>query len=152
MELAPAKDLFEATASLLTAYHYFPAGGLSVFIGRIDELLEPFIDSVPPDTARSVLKSFWMLVDRLNPSAFVHANIGPTETRTGNLLLDIERELKTITNLTLRFDPEKTPQDFALKAISNALEITKPISSAIRPNSKIGARITSSQAVTTACA
>ena len=126
MELKPAKDLFEATTSLLTAYEYFPAGGLPVFIGRIDELLEPYIDSVSPETARSILKSFWTLVDRLNPSGFVHANIGPQETTTGNLLLDVDREMRTITNLTFRYDPQTTPQDFALKAVSNALEITKP--------------------------
>ncbi len=126
MELAPAKDLFDATASLLTAYHYFPSAALPVFIGRLDELLEPFINSVPPETAHSVLKSFWTLVDRLNPSAFVHANIGPSESKTGNLLLDIEREVRTITNLTFRYDPQETPEKYALKAVSNALEITKP--------------------------
>lgn len=126
MELAPVSDLFEATANLLTAYKYIPSGGLPVFIGRIDKLLEPYIQSVPLDTARSILKSFWMLVDRLNPSGFVHANIGPEASITGNLLLEVERELQTITNLTLRYNPGKTPQDFALKAVSNALEITKP--------------------------
>lgn len=126
LELEPAKNLFDATASLLTAYKYIPTEGLPVFIGRIDELLEPYIDSVSPETAHSILKSFWLLVDRLNPSGFVHANIGPHASKTGNLLLDVERELRTITNLTFRYDPQKTPQDFALKAVSNALEITKP--------------------------
>ena len=126
LELKPAEDLFEATANLLTAYKYFPAGDIPVFIGRIDELLEPYIHSVPLETARSILKSFWLLVDRLNPSGFVHANIGPHASVTGNLLLDVECELRTITNLTFRYDPQRTPQDFALKAVSNALEITKP--------------------------
>ncbi len=126
MDLAPARDLFEATASLLTAYKYVPCAGLPVFIGRLDELLEPYIDSVPADAARSLLRQFWMLVDRLNPSAFVHANIGPAETLTGRLLLDVDRELRTITNLTLRYDPEMTSDDFALQAVRNALELTKP--------------------------
>ena len=67
-----------------------------------------------------------MLVDRLNPSAFVHANLGPRETITGRLLLDVDRELRTITNLTLRYDPEITSDDFALQAVRNALELTKP--------------------------
>ena len=110
MELAPARDLFEATASLLTAYKYIPCGN-PVFVGRLDELLEPYIDSVPADTARSLLKHFWLLVDRLNPSAFVHANLGPRETVTGRLLLEVDRELRTITNLTLRYDPELTSED-----------------------------------------
>jgi hypothetical protein len=113
LELPPAGDLIEATASLLTAYKYFPAEALPVFIGRLDELLEPYIDTVPPETARKVLRSFWLLVDRLNPSGFVHADIGPQDSRAGRLLLDVDRELKTITNLTLRYDPQATPRDFA---------------------------------------
>lgn len=126
LELEPAADLYDATASLITAYKYVPCAGLPVFIGRIDELLEPYFDSVSPQEARRIMRSFWLLVDRLNPSAFVHANIGPQKTRIGELLLDIERELKTITNLTLRYDPQVTPHDFALKAVRNALELTKP--------------------------
>jgi YjjI family glycine radical enzyme len=92
----------------------------------LDELLEPFIDTVPADIAHSILKQFWMLVDRLHPSAFVHANIGPRETITGRLLLEVDRELRTITNLTLRYDPDITSQGFALQAVQNALELTKP--------------------------
>ena len=126
LELKPAVDLYDATASLITAYKYVPSAGLPVFIGRIDELLEPFYDTVTPLEARKVLRTFWLLVDRLNPSAFVHANIGPQKTRIGELLLDIDRQLKTLTNLTLRFDTQITPHDFALKAIGNALELTKP--------------------------
>ena len=126
LELPPVQDLFEATVSLLTAYKYVPCAGLPVFIGRLDELLEPYIDTVPVDAARSLLRQFWMLVDRLNPSAFVHANLGPRETITGRLLLDVDHELRTITNLTLRYDPAITPDDFALQAVRNALELTKP--------------------------
>jgi YjjI family glycine radical enzyme len=126
LELRPAADLHEATANLLTAYYYIPCGGLPVFIGRLDELLEPYVDTVSPETARAVLRSFWLMVDRLNPSAFVHANIGPRETRVGRSLLEIERELETITNLTLRYDPDLTPTSFALLAIENALALTKP--------------------------
>ena len=124
-ELPPAQDLFDATASLLTAYKYVPSGN-PVFVGRLDELLEPYLDTVPADTARRLLKQFWMLVDRLNPSAFVHANLGPKETTVGRLLLDVDRELRTITNLTLRYDPQITSDEFALQAVRNALELTKP--------------------------
>lgn len=125
MELPPANDLHDATAHLLTAYRYVPIDS-PVFIGRIDELLEPYIETVPAETAYRVLRAFWLLADRLNPSAFVHANIGPEETRTGRMLLAFERELKTITNLTLRYDPETTPDSFALDAVENQLQLTKP--------------------------
>ncbi len=126
LELKPARDLHEATASLLTAYRYVPNGGLPVFIGRLDELLEPYFDTVSPETARAVLRSFWLLVDRLNPSAFVHANIGPAETRVGRLLLEIDREVRTITNLSLRYDPALTPDGFAQMAVENQLQLAKP--------------------------
>jgi YjjI family glycine radical enzyme len=126
LELPPAEDLHQAAASLLAAYHYIPCGGLPVFIGRIDELLEPFVAAMPEEAARAVLRSFWLLVDRLNPSAFVHANIGPQATKTGRLLLELDRELKTITNLSLRYDPSITPDDFALLAVRNQLALTKP--------------------------
>jgi len=124
LELAPATTLYEATAHLLTAYYYLPSE--PVFLGRIDALLEPFIDTVDEETAAHVLRSFWLMADRLNPNAFSHANIGPEETKVGRLLLTIDRELKTLTNLTLRYDPSVTPDSFALQAVANTLEVTKP--------------------------
>ncbi|KAJ4459928.1 putative YjjI family glycine radical enzyme [Paratrimastix pyriformis] len=126
LELKPAHDLQEATTSLLTAYQYMPNAQLPVFIGHLDELLEPYLEGMTDAAARSVLKSFWTLVDRLNPSGFVHANIGPRPSRVGRLLLDIDREVRTITNLTLRYDPELTPDEFALEAVRNQLLLSKP--------------------------
>lgn len=124
LELGPAQDLHEATSHLLTAYFYLPSE--PVFLGQIDELLEPFIDSVDEQTARNLMRSFWLMADRLNPNGFSHANLGPQETRIGRLLLEVDRELKTLTNLTLRYDPSVTPESFALQAIGNTLEVTKP--------------------------
>ncbi|MDO9546315.1 MAG: YjjI family glycine radical enzyme [Pelolinea sp.] len=126
MELSPAENLFEATAALLTAYNYSPSGGYPVFIGRLDELLEPYIDTVSEETAYQIIRSFWQLVDRLNPSSFVHGNIGPAESRVGNILLDVDKELRTLTNLTLRYDPAVTPDYFAEKAVAGALTNAKP--------------------------
>ena len=52
--------------------------------------------------------------------------IGPAATRTGELLLDIDNDSGTITNLTLRYDPDITPRDFALKAVRNTMQLSKP--------------------------
>ena len=123
--LKPASTLYEAVTSLLTAYHYVP-NGQPVFIGRLDELLEPYVVQVDKEQAAALLRSFWLLVDRLYPSAFVHANLGPAATSTGWMLLQIERELKTITNLTLRYDEHLTERAFALQAVENALQLAKP--------------------------
>ena len=126
LEIKPPQDLFEAIGALLTAYKYAPNGGEPVFIGRMDELLEPFVDSVPEKTAYQLMRTFWQLVDRLYPSAFVHANIGPGETKIGNIILDVDNEIRPITNLTLRYDPSITPDSFAEKAVLNALKNAKP--------------------------
>lgn len=125
LELDPARDLHEATSILLTAYHNIPSG-LPVFIGCLDTLLEPFLDSVGPDEARAIVRSFLLLVDRLFPDAFVHANIGPSESRMGRLLLELDRELKTICNVTLRYDPQVTERSFALDAVRTSLQLSKP--------------------------
>ncbi len=124
--LKPATNLFEAVTSLLTVYNYSPTAGDPPYIGNLDTLLEPFVRELPDEVARPVLKSFWTLIDRLHPNAFVHADIGPEATRTGEMLLDIDNESGTITNLTLRYDPEKTPREFALKAVRNTLQLSKP--------------------------
>ena len=125
-DLQPATNLHEAVTSLLTLYNYSPTAGDPPYIGNLDRLLEPYVQDLPEGAAKPVLKSFWTLIDRLHPDAFVHADLGPEATRTGELLLDIDHEAGTITNLTLRYDPEITPRDFALKAVRNTLQLSKP--------------------------
>lgn len=126
LELNPCETIYDVINTLLTAYKYIPSAGLPVYIGQLDSLFEPYINAENPETFRQIIRSFWLLVDRLNPSAFVHGNIGPEETTAGNLFLEIDSELKTITNLTLKYDPLLTSDTFALKAVKNALELTKP--------------------------
>lgn len=126
LELSPAENLLDATTKLLIAYQYTSVSSHPVFIGRIDELLEPYLTDQADSVVIPILRAFWLMVDRLFPSAFVHANIGPASSRSARLLLQIERELKTLTNLTLRYDRQTTPPDLALLAVENALRLTKP--------------------------
>jgi YjjI family glycine radical enzyme len=127
LELSPAQDLHEAVASLLTAYKYVPDHGLTpVCLGRLDSLLEPYLDGMPESEVRPVLRMFWLLIDRLHPNAFVHASLGPSETRAGQLLLDLDGELRTVTNVALRYDRATTPRAFGLRAVANALQMNKP--------------------------
>jgi YjjI family glycine radical enzyme len=42
------------------------------------------------------------------------------------MLLELDRELRTSTNVSFLYDPETTPRAFALKAVRSALSITKP--------------------------
>lgn len=125
-DLKPATNLHEAISSLLTVYNYSPTQGSPPFIGALDSLLEPFVANLNDESARDNLKLFWTLIDRLHPNAFVHGVIGPEATRTGRFLLDIDNEIQTITNLTLKYDPQITPKDYAIQAIRNAMHLSKP--------------------------
>ena len=125
-ELKPAQTMYDVVELLLTAYQYAPSATLPVYLGQLDELFEPYLDTVSEGEARNLMRTFWRLVDRLHPNGFVHANIGPEETRAGNLLLEIDREVNSITNLTLKYDPTLTSRDFALKAVKNSLQLSKP--------------------------
>ncbi len=125
-DLQPVGSLYEAVTSLLTIYNYSPTSGPPPFIGKLDELFEPYLEGLSREEAYPVLKSFWTLVDRLHPDAFVHGVLGPDASRAGELILDIDHEVRTITNLTLRYDRDRTPRDFALKAVRNAMALSKP--------------------------
>jgi len=125
-DLPPAQDLYQAITSLITVYQYSPTSDEPPFIGRLDRLLEPYLDTVTENTAIPLLKTFWVLVDRLHPNAFVHAVIGPQRTRLGEMLLEIEPQCRTVTNLTLLYDPAVTDKDFALRAVINSFELAKP--------------------------
>ena len=54
LQLDPPKDLYEALNSLLIFYKHVPSvTNFPVYVGQLDQLLEPFIDDVPEDQAKS---------------------------------------------------------------------------------------------------
>lgn len=125
--LRPPQDLHEALAALLAAYQYSATVTLEpVWLGNLDQLLEPYFDSVPAPEARRALRSFWTLASRLFPSSFVHANIGPSETRVGRLLLELDQECPEPINTTFKYAPGLTPPDFAQAAAACAMKMSKP--------------------------
>jgi YjjI family glycine radical enzyme len=66
-------------------------------------------------------------VDRTVTDSFCHADIGPEDSRAGRLILECEQEEpKSVPNISLLYDPEKTPEDFALLAAETALKSAKP--------------------------
>lgn len=115
LRIEPPKTLLEATTALLIMYHHVPSiTRFPVYIGALDDLLEPFVEKTDEGDARATLKSFLMQLDRTVDDSFCHANIGPYETKTGNLLLELLEELQIVTpNMTLLYDEEKTPDAFA---------------------------------------
>ncbi len=128
LQLDPPKDLYEAINSLLIFYKHVPSvTNYPVYVGQLDELLEPFIDTVDEAQARKLLKLFLTHIDRTVLDSFSHANIGPKATKTGRLLLEAEKELENaVPNLTLKYEEGVTEDAFALEAIDCALHSAKP--------------------------
>ena len=127
LNLEPSRDLYEAINALLIAYRNVPSiTGYPVYLGQIDDLLEPFVETVSEAELNKLLRLFLINIDRTLPDAFVHMNIGPRDTRIGRLVLALERELKkAVPNLSLKYSAT-TPDDFARLAVACALDTSKP--------------------------
>ena len=128
LQLDPPTDLYEALNSLMIFYKHVPSvTNYPVYVGQLDELLEPYIDTVDEAQAKKMLKLFLTQMDRTILDSFSHANIGPKATKAGRLLLEAEKELENaVPNLSFKYDEDITPDDFALKAIDCAMHSAKP--------------------------
>ncbi len=128
LQLAPPTDLYEALNVLLIFYKHVPSvTNYPVYVGQLDELLEPFIDTVDEAQAKKLLRLFMTHIDRTVLDSFSHGNIGPRPTKAGRLLLEVEEELENaVPNLTMKYQEGVTDDEFALKAIRCALRSAKP--------------------------
>ena len=98
-----------------------------VYLGQLDYLLEPFITDMDDATVKKQLKLFFTNVDRTVLDSFSHADIGPKATRAGYLILEVQAELENaIPNISMKYDPEITDDDFALVCVKCALKTAKP--------------------------
>lgn len=128
LRLDPPKDLEGVLNALEILYCHVPSITTKpVYLGNIDKLVEPFLDGVDDETARSALRRFLMFCDRTIANAYSHANLGPEATRAGRLILEIVKELQLqVPNLTLKYDSDITPDDFAELALSCSLACANP--------------------------
>lgn len=128
LQLKAPTDLYEAINSLLIFYKHVPSvTNFPVYIGALDELLEPFIQEAEEEQAKKILKLFFTHIDRTVLDSFSHANLGPKETKAGKLILEVEGELKhAVPNITMKYDQELTSDEFALCGIKTALKSAKP--------------------------
>ncbi|TCL75210.1 YjjI family glycine radical enzyme [Hydrogenispora ethanolica] len=128
LNLEAPRDLWEAVNGLLILYRYVPSiTGYPVYLGQIDELLEPFAAEAGERELEKLLRLYLVQVDRTLPDAFVHLNIGPADTRTGRMLLKLERELRqAVPNLSLKYLPGTTGPEFTRLAVETAVAIGKP--------------------------
>jgi YjjI family glycine radical enzyme len=128
LELGPAHDLDEALTHLLIAYTQVPSiTGYPVWLGDLDALLEPYVDGIDDEELHRRLRLFWISLDRILPDAFTHANLGPRDTRVGRTALRLERELlQVVPNLSLKVDPELTPDDLVRDAVETVFACGQP--------------------------
>lgn len=125
LELNPPEDIWEATNNLLILYKHVPSiTTMPVYIGNIDELLEPYI--VDEEEAFKAIKIFLKHIDRTITDSFCHGNIGPRDSKAARLILRAERELQNACpNLTLKYSAN-TPKDLMIDSINTALITAKP--------------------------
>ena len=128
LQLEPPKDLYEALNSLLIFYRHVPSvTNFPVYVGQLDELLDPFVQDMDRGLAKKMIRLFFINMDRTILDSFSHANIGPKDTLAGRIILEVEAELEqAVPNITLKYNPDITSDEFALMAINTALHSAKP--------------------------
>lgn len=128
LELDPPRDLLEAVNALEIFYAHVPSiTTYPVYLGDLDKLLEPFVQKEERSYAKKVLKLFLLHIDKVLTDSFVHFDIGPEDTLTGRILLELTEEMQlAVPNITLRYDPELTSDDFALACVKCMLKSAKP--------------------------
>ncbi|ABR49709.1 conserved hypothetical protein [Alkaliphilus metalliredigens QYMF] len=126
LELEPPTDIDELLDGLLILYSHVPSiTSFPVFVGQLDQLIEPFITNEDEDYIK--IKRFLNHIDKTVPDSFCHGNIGPKATRAGALILKAVMALKNPTpNLTIKYNQDITEREFARLAVKAALLAAKP--------------------------
>ncbi|MDR0602235.1 MAG: YjjI family glycine radical enzyme, partial [Treponema sp.] len=89
LELDPPPDLDEALNVLSIFMRHVPSvTNFPVFIGFLDRLLEPFVLKESREAAKKKIRLFLRYVDRTITDSFCHADIGPSESLAGRLVLE----------------------------------------------------------------
>ena len=95
LELEGAKDLDDALSLLTILYHHVPSvTSMPVYLGQLDALLQPYVRILTQDEIDIRIKRFWRYLDRTLPDAFMHANIGPSDSPITRAILRADAELK----------------------------------------------------------
>ena len=126
LDLDVPTDIWEATNSLLILYKHVPSiTSYPVYLGNIDTLLEPFVKD--EEESYKAIKLFLKHIDRSLTDSFVHANIGPLDTKAVRLILKAMKELEcAMPNLTVKYDKDITSKEFIELCASTALVTAKP--------------------------
>lgn len=128
LKLDAPKDLDDLLWGLAMVYDNVPSvTSRPVSVGQLDRMIDPFLAGVSDEEAKAKLARFLTYIDRTVASGYCHANIGPEETRAGNLLLEVEAEVQNaVPNFTMKYEAGVTPDDYARKAIRCAMRCANP--------------------------
>lgn len=128
LELPAPQDLNEALWFLAAMYANVPSiTGYPVYLGDLDSLLAPYVEGWDEDAIAAALRPFWRALDRMLPDAFVHANLGPSDSPTLRAILRLERELQQVVpNLTLKVQRGVTPNDLLVDAVRTVVACAQP--------------------------
>ncbi len=129
LELDPPTDLDDALAFLQIMYAHVPSvTTYPVYLGDLDTVLAPFVtDDIDDDELDRKLRRFWIGIDRMLPDAFVHLDLGPADSRVSRSIFRVERSLRqAVPNITLKVDPDVTPDDLVEDGVRTVFETGKP--------------------------
>jgi YjjI family glycine radical enzyme len=129
LELDPPTNLDDALAFLQIMYAHVPSvTTYPVYLGDLDKVLAPFVDETITDAELDVrLRRFWIGIDRMQPDAFVHLDLGPHDSQITRSIFRVERSLRqAVPNITLKVDPEITPDHLIEDAVRTVFETGKP--------------------------
>lgn len=128
LELNPPKSLLEAVSNLLIFYRHVPSiTSYPVYLGNFTELFRPFDDEADNPQTKEILRFFLKNIDKTLCDSFVHANIGPKDSKITHIILDLTEEMQlAIPNITLLYDKDITPKELALHSAKCMLKTSKP--------------------------
>ena len=125
LQLEPPTDIWSAVGNLMCFYHnQTSAGGLPVYAGCLDELLDPFIGDEAE--ARKAIRMLLTHMDTTNGDSFFHANLSGYDNRAARILLELSAEMqRPCPNMSILYRQD-TPDELALAAIRAGLVCSKP--------------------------
>ncbi len=128
LDLKAPTDLMEALNTLLIFYKHVPSvTNYPVYLGQLDELLEPFVDTVSEEMAAKLIKMFLLNVDRTVLDSFAHADIGPKPSKIAHYIFEAEKELQdAVPNLSLKYEEGVSDDAYLKEAVECALVSAKP--------------------------
>jgi YjjI family glycine radical enzyme len=129
LEMPPPTDLDDALAFLQVMYTHVPSvTTYPVYLGDLDKVLGPFVtEDITDEQLDRKLRRFWIGIDRMLPDAFVHLDVGPHDSRITRSIFRVERSLRqAVPNITLKVDPNVTPDDLIEDAVRTVFETGKP--------------------------